>query len=148
MEKSNQLKIDVREDFNVPVDMLYKAWTEPDQLKAWWKPMNNHLSNVTNELKDGGSIDYQFEGNKLHITGKYSEVKENDTLVYSWNWEMPLDQVRNADYQLTVKFESKDGGSSISVIQDAFEDEEAMTPHEDGWKKGLAELKEYLSGKK
>jgi len=144
METSNQLKIEVREEFNVPVETLYKAWTDSEQLKAWWKPMDNQLQSVTNELHDGGLVDYRFENDKLHITGQYSSVKENDTLVYSWNWELPLDEVRNAEYQLTIKFIPTNGGSAISVIQDAFKDEESMLPHEEGWRKGLTDLKRYL----
>lgn len=144
METSNQLKLEIREEFSVPVEKLFQAWTDSDQLKAWWAPMGNRLKAVTNELQDGGAVDYQFEGDKLHITGQYSTVRINDILVYSWKWELPFDQVRNADYQLTIKFETTENGSAISVTQDAFEDEESMLPHEDGWRKGLGALREYL----
>ncbi len=146
MEKNQGLKVEAGRSFPVSADQLYKAWTDPEQLKQWWKPMGNTLQNVTNDIRQGGTVRYVFADNKLNISGEYLEVKENEKLVYTWKWELPNDPVRNADYMLTVEFKSSGNGSDLRVLQENFEDEESLYPHQEGWEKGLSELEQFLSG--
>lgn len=145
MEITKALIVQTAKNFPVAADQLYKAWTDPEQLKQWWKPMGNTLKEVINDLKQGGTVQYIFEGDKLVISGEYLEVKENEKLVYTWKWELPSDTVRNADYKLTIHFVNKDNGSEIDVLQENFETEESMLPHREGWEKGLNDLEKFLS---
>ncbi len=146
MKQDNELKITLEQKFNVPVERVYEAWTNPDQLKQWWKPMNNTIKEIINDLKEGGHVSYIFEGNKLRISGEYVRVKENELLEYTWNWELPDDPVKNSSYKLTIQFVGEGNGSSIHVMQDAFVNDEGMLPHYEGWKKGLIDLSNYLNG--
>ena len=146
MEINKALKVEAGKSFPVSVDQLYKAWTSSDELKQWWKPMGTTLKEVTNDIKEGGTVRYVFGGDKLVISGKYLEVKEKEKLVYTWNWELPNDAVRNAEYKLTVSFEAKDNGSEIKVVQENFQDEETLLPHREGWEQGLSELEQFLNG--
>lgn len=146
MEINKDLKVEAAKSFPVDVQKLYDAWTNPEQLKQWWKPMGNSLKEVTNDLKKGGAVRYIFDNEKLVITGEYLEVAENEKLVYTWNWDLPNDAVRNAAYKLTVKFNSNGSGSEINVLQENFQDEETMLPHQQGWEKGLTELEQFLGG--
>ncbi len=146
MEINKALKVEAQKSFSAGADELYNAWTNPDQLKQWWKPMGNTLEEVTNDIKEGGIVRYVFGNNVLIISGEYLEVKAKEKLVYTWNWELPEDAVRNASYKLTVHFAANDNGSEIHVVQDNFQDEETMLPHQQGWEKGLADLEQFLSG--
>lgn len=146
MEINKELKVEAQKNFSVSVDELYEAWTNPEQLKKWWKPMGNTLKDVVNDIRQGGSVKYVFNGDKLIISGEYLEVREKEKLVYTWNWELPEDAVRNAQYKLSVSFSSTGNGSKIHVIQDNFENEETMMPHQEGWEKGLTELEQFLAG--
>jgi uncharacterized protein YndB with AHSA1/START domain len=146
MEINKALKVEASKSFPVTASQLYNAWTNPEELKQWWKPMGNALKEVVNDIKTGGAVRYIFADNALVISGEYLEVKENEKLVYTWNWELPNDAVRNAAYKLTVNFAGKDNGSEISISQENFQDEEAMLPHRQGWEKGLDELEHFLSG--
>lgn len=146
MEINKALKVEATRSFAVGIDESYNAWTNPDQLKQWWKPMGNTLKEVTNDIREGGSVRYVFNDNKLIISGEYLEVKEKEKLVYTWKWELPEDAVRNAEYKLTVDFSVTGNGSAIHVVQDNFQDEETMLPHQEGWEKGLDELEQFLAG--
>ncbi len=148
MEINKALKIEAGKSFSVSADQLYNAWTDPQQLKQWWKPMGHTLNEVTNDIKEGGAVRYIFDSNKFVISGKYLEVKGKEKLVYTWNWELPDDAVRNADYKLTVNFKSKGSGSEINILQENFQDEETLLPHQEGWDKGLSELEHFLAGSK
>jgi uncharacterized protein YndB with AHSA1/START domain len=143
---NESLKVEISKDFQVPVERLYKAWNDPEQLKQWWKPMGNQLDEVTNDLKQGGGVLYVFSNGDIVISGEYQEVKPNEKLVYSWDWKLKEDMLRNASYKLTVEFRGSGHGSRLHILQENFENEESMQPHREGWDKGLADLQNFLEG--
>jgi uncharacterized protein YndB with AHSA1/START domain len=144
MEQNNFNKVEASKQFAVPVEQLFRAWNDPEQLKHWWKPMGNNLLEVTNDLKAGGTVRYTFEEQGLTISGTYDEVKENEKLVYSWVWEFPDNTLNNAAYKLTVHFSTTENGSEIRVLQEKIEDKETVHPNEEGWEKGLSDLEQYV----
>ncbi len=146
-ENNNPVSIETTKAFKVPVEKLYAAWIEGDQLKKWWHPFGKNLTNVKNELKNGGAIRYEFDGDqKCQVTGEYNEVVENKKLVYSWNWDLEHDDMKNGDYTLTIGFESAGDGSRLNIKQEGFEEEIATAPHKQGWERGLEALRSYLEG--
>ncbi len=146
MESNKKYEVETSKDFPVAVNRLYEAWTKPEDLKQWWKPMNDSLADVTNELNEGGTVSYVFENSGLQITGKYAEVVENEKLVYSWDWKFPADAIKDASYNLTIQFKGNDNGSTLHVKQEDFKDEEGVLVHRQGWEKSLTDLEQYLSG--
>ncbi len=141
---NNDLKLEVSKHFSETTEKLFAAWTEGEQLKIWWKPMNNSLIEIGNDLKQGGAVKYVFETG-LIISGNYEEVLKNEKLVYSWNWNFPKDEIKNAFYKLSVTFMAEDEGSTINILQTSFENEESILPHKEGWEKGLNDLAKYFS---
>src|SRR5690349_19226828 len=118
MDKNKSNTVGATKEFQVPVQKLYAAWNDPEQLKQWWKPMGNHLKEVTNDVKPGGGVRYTFKEHTLVIEGVYEEVKENERLVYTWNWNFPEDAVKNGAYKLTVVFAGDSNQSNIQVTQE------------------------------
>lgn len=144
MSNENSPWVQVSRNFPASKDGLYRAWTEPEQLKQWWKPMNKQLVSVENDIREGGKVIYVFEDN-LKIKGEYKEVQAGGKLVYSWNWEMPEDSMHKGEYLLTVEFKSEGPGSTLNVTQENFRDEHAIKPHEEGWNQALDNLGQFLN---
>ncbi len=48
--------------FAAPVDVVYRAWTDADQLVRWWGPRGFSLTVRVMELKVGGLWDYILHG--------------------------------------------------------------------------------------
>ena len=136
--------IEMSQDFSVPVEELFKAWTDPEHLKQWWHPMGDSLENVKNELQAEGAVEYEFQKKEFRVSGNYKEAEINKKLVYTWNWEFEKDDFLNETYTLTISFESKDGGSSIHVVQEGLTSNDAAPAHEEAWKTGLESLKAHL----
>lgn len=144
--ESNGNALTASKEFNVSVGTLYKAWTDPEQLKQWWKPMNMTLSEVVNDIKEEGQISYKFEGVSgagLSINGTYQQVQPGQKLVYTWNWELPDDKL-NSQFKLEVTFKSSDSGSSIEITQQQEADQESVKPKEGGWDNELNNLATFL----
>jgi uncharacterized protein YndB with AHSA1/START domain len=151
MEATKTASFETEQDFPVSKEKLYEAWISEESLKQWWKPNGNTLRSLTNDVKEGGEVRYEFvddDGKHLiTISGTYEEAKPAERLVYTWNWDLPFEPVRNANYKLTIEFSGSEDGSHLKVKQDEFANEEAIIPHKEGWEKGLRDLKTYLSGK-
>ncbi|MEJ7625893.1 MAG: SRPBCC domain-containing protein [Ferruginibacter sp.] len=145
--ESTDFTVDISKEFSVSVEKLYDSWINPEKLKSWWKPMHKNLIDVANDVNDGGIIKYAFDDNTLIIEGKYIEVKKLEKLVYTWNWRLPNDEIKDSSYQLTVAFSGNDNTSAIHILQENFKDEEGTLPHREGWIKGLNDLEKYLERK-
>ena len=138
--------IEIERQFDVDVETLFKAWTEAEQLKQWWHPMGETLTDVKNELQEGGAVEYYVGEAGLEITGKYSEVVPNEKLVYSWVWNMS-DEGSESGYKLHITFLPEGEGSKLKVLQEGFSGPEFLKPHQEGWDKGLDDLSSFLGSK-
>ena len=143
--ENNSSNLNVSKQFNCSKEALYSAWTQPEQLKLWWKPMGNTLTDVVNDIKEGGEVKYVFKENRLTINGKYEKVKEHDLLEYTWNWHISSEPIPEAPYKLSVQFEGDEKNSSILVTQTGFKKDESVQPHQQGWEQGLQQLQDFLS---
>ena len=144
---SNSNIIEISETFSVPVEDLYKAWTDAEALKQWWHPIGDSLESVTNELNEGGVVAYEFANKGFNVSGNYSEVKPNEKLVYTWNWEFK-DELPSESYTLEIGFESSESGSTLHVKQHELPDDAIAKPHKDAWHTALDSLKAYLENPK
>jgi uncharacterized protein YndB with AHSA1/START domain len=143
--ENNSSNLSVSRQFNCSKETLYSAWTQPEQLKKWWKPMGNTLTDVVNDIKEGGEVRYVFAENRLTIDGKYEKVQGHDLMEYTWNWHMISEPIPDAPYKLSVRFEGDENNSNISITQTGFKDDESVQPHKKGWEQGLQQLQDYLS---
>ncbi len=137
-------KLEISKDFSSSKEKLYTAWTDPDQLKAWWKPLGKELLAVENNIETGGNVSYRFAEDELLIDGTYSNVEGKDLLEYSWNWHVNTAPVKDSAYTLSVRFAGDESKSSIAITQDGFDNEESIHPHRQGWEQSLEQLKAYL----
>lgn len=142
--EQNKNVIEIERHFDVDVETLFGAWTEAEHLKKWWHPMGNSLTDVKNELKEGGAVEYHVGDAGLQITGSYTEVVPNEKLAYSWVWNMN-DEGSESGYTLNITFSSDGEGSKLRVLQEGFSAPEFLKPHEEGWEKGLNDLSSYLA---
>ncbi|HEY0896196.1 MAG TPA: SRPBCC family protein [Sphingobacteriaceae bacterium] len=147
MEHESDARFKAGRAFSVPVEVLFQSWTDPAQLKQWWKPMGNQLVEATNDLREGGQVAYRFQANgrdTLEITGNYLEVQPAKKLVYSWNWNIRHPGLSSSEYKLTLYFRPAGHGSSIEVHQENTQDREPVIPHHHGWDKALEDLAGFL----
>jgi uncharacterized protein YndB with AHSA1/START domain len=71
--------------FDAPRELVWKAWTDPDQLAKWWGPRGWVTANYKLELKPGGVWHYCMrgpEGAESWGKGVYREIVEPERLVY------------------------------------------------------------------
>jgi len=81
--------ISIKRTFNLPVDTVWKAFTEPESFKKWWGPKGFTCPSCTIDLTVGGkfiSCMRDANGKEYWSTGKFKEIVPDKKLVYSDNF--------------------------------------------------------------
>jgi uncharacterized protein YndB with AHSA1/START domain len=87
-EQISAQEITLTRVFDAPRELLWKAWTEPDQLARWWGPdgWTNPLAKITMEVRPGGTFSVTSvsdeDGTEMPSQGVYREVVEPERLVF------------------------------------------------------------------
>lgn len=81
--KSNEIRI-IR-IYDAPVEAVWDAWTDPEQVAKWWGPRGFTLTTHSKDLRVGGHWHYTMhgpDGTDYVNTTKYFEVEPQKKLVY------------------------------------------------------------------
>lgn len=82
-KKTNELKIS--RVFDAPVEAVWDAWTDPEQVARWWGPRGFSITTHSKDLRPGGTWVYTMHGpdgtDYPNIT-TYHVVREREALVY------------------------------------------------------------------
>jgi len=124
-------KLIVTRVINAPVDLVFRAWTEPEQLRQWFSPAGVECRNLTADIKTGGAFRVHMASEKGdHIaTGNYLEIIPNKRLQFTWTWEnyaMP-------DSVVTIELEDLGNTTRLTLRQEGLPDEEDAEQHTEGW---------------
>src|SRR6185436_10857400 len=72
--------------FDAPRELVFKAWTDPEQLKQWYAPEGCSIDFKSIEAKVGGEFHFVIN-DPVHgpcwIKGRYQEVAVPEKLVFS-----------------------------------------------------------------
>jgi uncharacterized protein YndB with AHSA1/START domain len=123
---------------------LFEAWTQPDQLRAWWGPRPVTCSGAEVDLRVGGHyrIDNVLpDGQTLTIEGEFQVVEAPHRLVYTWR--AGEDRVS----RVTVRFEPRDEATEVIVIHEQIPSETVRESHEGGWRGCLDGLERHLASR-
>jgi uncharacterized protein YndB with AHSA1/START domain len=132
-------------------DALFRAWTEPAQLRKWWRMDGEGWSTgeTTLDLRVGGKYRLGMTGpdGQAHIAiGEYREVRRPDRLVFTWDWDKPTGRL--GETVVTIEFKDVgNGATEVVLTHEGFGDEKQVAGHEKGWTQ-LLSLLDGLAGVK
>ena len=147
-------KLVVTRDFNAPRDLVWKAWTEPSQVKAWlWSGDGDMtLESVQMDLRVGGRFRIQQkteDGEYYTAAGTYLEVNAPSRLVHTWDWEKDgsgteFGELEGNETQVTVEFHERGKQTQVVLTHENFASEKSRDSHEHGWTRWLAQAAEFI----
>ena len=132
--------------FAAPRERVFRAWTEPEQLKRWWGPPGYGTPVAEVDLRVGGR--YRFgmrhlpDGEIFYLSGTYREVTPPARLVYTWRWEGEPD---GQESRVTVEFNDRGASTDVVVLHEMFASRDERDKHEQGWTGCLERLVETLA---
>jgi uncharacterized protein YndB with AHSA1/START domain len=129
--------------FDVSVEQLYQAWTDPAQVVQWMGPGEVKCVDVQIDLKVGGAYRIHMvsdEGDHVAV-GEFLEITPNQHLKYTWAWESQT----VTGTHVTVEFRAKGKSSELTLVHEDFPNSDAMEKHTQGWNGCLEGLTQYLN---
>jgi len=144
--------------FDAPVELVWKAWTEPERLMRWWGPKDFTSPSCKMDLRVGGK--YLFcmrgpDGKDYYSTGVFREIVPLKRLVFTDSFADPDGNVVTASYYgmddeipevltVTVLFEEVGGKTTLTLKHSGFPEGENKDMAGLGWNQSLDKLAESL----
>ena len=126
------LKLSIKREFNTPVEMLFKIWTDPVLVTKWFAPGAMAVAEADVDATEGGHyriVMQSPDGEQYIVSGIYQEIVKDEKLVFTWKWQ---DSDNTTKVKVLFKIRPEDT-SALELIHTEFIDQESCDKHEQGW---------------
>jgi uncharacterized protein YndB with AHSA1/START domain len=141
---SNMQTLVVRRTIQASPERLFAAWTEPEQLRAWWGLEGVACIAADIDLRPGGRyrIGNQLPDQRvLWIVGEFERIEPPRRLVYTWR----VEEISETDERVSVQFEPQGAATEVIVTHERIPSRDIRDQHELGWEGCLTGLAKYLA---
>lgn len=124
-------------------DRVFRAWTDPVELKKWWGPRDVRCLSAEVDLRVGGQYRIANElpdGSVLWIAGEFEAIEKPRLLVYTWT----VGSEYPASERVSVRFEQHELGTELHLKHELIPTTTLRDRHRDGWFGCLDGLVEFL----
>ena len=145
LDAKSQTTLQLRRTFAAPREKVFRAWTDPQELKKWFGPEGYSTPIAEVDLRAGGKYRLGMmklpQGEVLYVVGTYREIRPPEKLVYTWSWEA---QPELGETLVTVEFRDLGRSTEVMLTHELFPNEKARQQHEKGWSSILDKLAQIL----
>jgi uncharacterized protein YndB with AHSA1/START domain len=148
--------VSIKRTIASPVDMVWKAWTDPETFKEWWGPYDYSCTICKIDLRVGGKYLYNMKGkngDEMYGTGIYKEIVPKRKLVMTDNFSDEKGNITDApegmpgdwpkDLLITIELQEKNSNTEISFTQQGIP-VEAYEDCINGWSESFDKLEKKL----
>ena len=134
--------------FNAPRELVFRAWTEPAQLTAWFGPRgtSSPIERIEVDLRPGGRwracMIREDTGREFPVGGEYREVVEPERLVFTW----ALDE-SGGESLVTITFADHGDKTEMTFHQAGFLSGDESAGVAEGWSSAFDRLTDHLDDK-
>ena len=149
-------KLVITRELAAPRELVWKAWTEPGQVKAWMQLIEGMtIESVKTDLRVGGKFRIQTkrpDGEFFTAAGTYLEVTPPERLVYTWDWEKDgagaeFGELEGKETQLTVELRASGKKTQLVLTHEKFDSVERRDRHVVGWNTWVGEFVKFVETK-
>lgn len=132
--------------FDAPRELVWRAWTEPEQLAAWWGPegLSTPLQTIEIDVRPGGvfrlTMVLDADGTEFPSDMAFREVVEPERLVFGWDAQRGL-----GAGEVTVTFTDSGQQTEMTTHFAGFATDEVAEQAQAGWAQQLGKLEQHLS---
>jgi uncharacterized protein YndB with AHSA1/START domain len=148
-EQVSAQEITLTRVFDAPRELVWKAWTEPEQLARWWGPdgWSNPVSEIRMDVRPGGGFKVTSvsdeDGTEMPSHCVYREVVEPERLVL----EEPAEESWHEGAVSVVSFTDLGDGRTELVVRTTIQTTDEMRASaEAGMAGSLDRLGKHLAG--
>ena len=156
---STQQELVIERVFDAPRELVWRAWTEPEQVMRWWGPNGFTCTHCEIDLRMGGKFlncMRSSEGQDIWSTGVYREIvplerivctdsfaDEKGEVVPATHYGMPDDI--SLEMLVTVIFEDVGGKTRMTLRHEGLPAGEMSDGANTGWNESFDKLAEVLA---
>ena len=126
---------------------VFRAFTDPAELKKWWGPEGFTTPEATLDVRVGGAYALIMKapsGKLHHVAGTFRAVEPAKRLVYTWAW-------REGGYAgvptlVTLEFVADGKGTLLRLTHEGMTSAAMADDHNGGWSGCLARLERLCKG--
>ena len=136
--------------FAAPVDRLFRAWTDPDEIIEWFGRAPRCLVSAEIDLRVGGRWCFVLEETAektSKLEGEYIEIEPDQSLVFSWSHVTAFaDGRREATHasRVSVTFTPHGKSTRIDLRHEAIEKEDGRLGVGKGWTLSFTSLEKLF----
>jgi uncharacterized protein YndB with AHSA1/START domain len=122
----------VRQRFAATRADVFRAWTDPAQLRLWWGPDGYSSPAAKVDLRVGGEYRVALkppEGGVFDVVGSYREVSPPERLVFTWASDHSQPEQR-----ATVEFRERGESTEVVLTHELDLGEHARLLYEQAWR--------------
>ncbi len=149
MSKTNELNnrtLRIERTFNAPIQVVWDAWTQAEQIALWWGPKGMQTKVIQHDFKVGGRWRYVMkmpDGNEFITEGVYSEIVELEKIISSADFKPMTEGV-----EIQALFEAKEDKTNFTFnvvhpTEEYCKQQEKMGFY-NGWGSTFDRLNDYL----
>jgi uncharacterized protein YndB with AHSA1/START domain len=149
-DRVTEQEITITRVFDAPRELVWKAWTEPEQLARWWGPAGwtNPLETISMDVRPGGRFSVtsisDTDGTEMTSEGVYREVFEMERLVF----DEPAENAWHEGAVSTATFTDMGDGRTEVVLHSTINTTDEMRAGaEAGMAGSLDRLAEHLAAR-
>ena len=140
--KHDGRQLTITREFAAPRQLVYDAFTQPDQIVQWWGPKGFTTTVTTMDVRPGGTWHYLMrspEWGDAWGLATYSEVSPPDRLVYSDAFSDAEGTVNQdlPESVNTVTFREDGGRTTLTIVTDYASEEDLRKVLEMGLVEGM-----------
>jgi uncharacterized protein YndB with AHSA1/START domain len=109
-------ELDIVRVFDAPRELVWQAWTDPDQIARWWGPAGMHVprESVEIDVRPGGVLRLTMvmteTGAEFPTDMRFTEVVEPERLGYEWDGQRGI-----GEGSALVTFKDLGGGKTEMI---------------------------------
>lgn len=144
--------LEITRDYNVSLDRLWSAVTQPEQIAQWLGPEGTRLERCDVDFSQLGPYTCVMigldSGNRFKVSGQVTHVQPPEdgsgSVGFTWAWHDDQDQ-RGHESHVTFSVQPTDTGARLILTHRGLASEEQSLSHESGWQSTLSKLDKLLT---
>ena len=138
--------IELRHEIQAPIERVFAAWTDAEQIKQWFVPEGFTTPAVKMDARPGGAYRIEMkspEGEDFIVRGEIDTIEENAEIRMTWCWEEE-DSADEHTSTVTVLFSTQGAHTTIALTHSQLASEASVEKHTHGWDRCMASLIEWI----
>lgn len=137
--------VQIRRTISAPAAEVFRAWTDPELVRQWFKPRGGSSPGAEMDVRVGGSYRWGMKllGHVYYAVGEYIEVDPPERLAFTFSWERAL--VQATDSLVTVEFADHGDQTEVVITHERLRNRPMRALHGVGWRDLLSNLSRRLA---